>query len=63
MITRIEYQADDCQRTATVLWVGERRWHVTRREGDDHPQTAGIRPKWATTLTKAQAIAREWVSR
>lgn len=68
-ITRIEYQSEDGRRSATVLWLSERRWHVTRRvhttrpDGGDYASTTGIRPKVARTLTSAQGIARTWCER
>lgn len=37
MITRIEYQSEDGRRSATVLWLSERRWHVTRRVHTTRP--------------------------
>jgi hypothetical protein len=63
MITRVEYQSADCRRSATVLWLGEKRWHVTRRDERDNPSTTGIRPKVAKSLTSAQSMARQLLCR
>ena len=61
MITRVEYLSADCRRSATVIWVGLKRWHVVLRLLDAPlGQCVQAKERWAASLTSAQAMARTW---
>ena len=64
MITRVEYSSADSRRTATVLWLGVKSWHVLCRTLDAQGRVTR-RPKasYRTSLTSAQGMARAWTQK
>ena len=60
MVTRVEYLSLDCRRSATVLWVESKRWHVMLRLHDAHARCLKAKERWSASLTSAQAMARTW---
>lgn len=66
MITRVEYQSWDYGRSATILWVAEKHWHVMLRAHVGNSTQSQpwpviqVRERRAKSLTSAQSMARTW---
>lgn len=63
MITRIDYEAPNWLRSATILLIHSNRWSVVLRshERGKFPATKSAKHRFTKTLTAAQGLARTWV--
>lgn len=65
MVTRVEYLSADGWRGATVMRLGETKWHVQRRQFTAPFLFQSIKRasgKYAKSLTSAQGMARAWTA-